>query len=213
MQSLGLQFQGHSEHFTLAYKLLILGKLHYPNFILKCIKFIRSNNCLRLLVSSATILSHSLPPSALNTSSYTHIQICIHTLLLLISLARPIHHRATASAPPPQPFSCCVISCSSQWKQPHSNNSRLPRRTTAPTAATAASNKHTAVKTPWWESCGFWFHSETLIPTRIWTHTLYTWLWVFLVPLRAFSWTHSLPNPLVSLWALTHFLDLTDQRF
>lgn len=104
MQSLGLQFQGHSEHFTLAYKLLILGKLHYPNFILKCIKFIRSNNCLRLLVSSATILSHSLPPSALNTSSYTHIQICIHTLLLLISLARPIHHRATASAPPPPAF-------------------------------------------------------------------------------------------------------------
>ena len=54
----------------------------------------------------APICTKHLPPT--HTHTHTHTQICIHTLLLLlISVAQPIHHRSThkpllfCSPPPP----------------------------------------------------------------------------------------------------------------
>lgn len=166
-----------------------------------------------------------LPHIHTHTHKYVFIPFFFFWSLLLPSLfiiGPPISHHSSAplhpTHPPPrgpsvsssQPLSCCVISCSSQWKQPQSNNSRLPRCTAAPTAAaTAASNKHTTAKMAWQERCGCWrFHTEadTDPCTHMNAHTSH--ICVFLLFLWAFSWTLSSTYPFeYYLWYTVHLRD------
>ncbi len=97
----------------------------------------------------------------------THTQICIHTLLLLISAAQPIHHTSSHKpplfCPPPAPSSplpsLSAVVSSAVHHSESSLTAALPRCTAAPTAT---STKHTTAKTPWQGGCGCWqFHTES----------------------------------------------------